>query len=146
MRKIDMIVIHCSATEAGKDYGVDEVREWHKSRGFNDIGYHYLIRIDGTVEKGRNITVTGAHAKGYNRRSIGICYVGGLKDSKPYDTRTPEQIKSMNIIVKNLKDCFNIKTVVGHRDLSVDLNGDGVVTKDEWMKSCPCFEVKKEYL
>lgn len=145
MRTINMIVIHCSATEQDHDHRSADIRKWHKARGFKDIGYHYIIRIDGTVEKGRDITEPGAHAKGYNLNSIGVCYVGGLKNGKPYDTRTKEQIKSMNNIVTNLKACFDISEIVGHRDLSVDLNGDGVISKDEWMKACPCFNVKSEY-
>jgi N-acetyl-anhydromuramyl-L-alanine amidase AmpD len=145
MRDIDMVVIHCSATRQGKDYTVDTLRSWHKQRGFNDIGYHFIIHLDGRIEKGRPIEKPGAHAKGFNTQSIGVCYVGGLgTDNKAKDTRTVSQIHALRSIVEVLKVMFPIERVVGHRDLSVDLNGDGVITPNEWMKSCPCFDVQTE--
>lgn len=144
MRKINMIVIHCSATEDGRDYSVREITKWHIKRGFRTIGYHFLIQLNGEISRGRKIEEIGAHAKGYNANSIGICYVGGLKDKKPSDTRTINQIHSIRGLVAALKSIYDIDRIVGHRDLSVDLNADGMVTKDEWMKDCPCFDVKTE--
>ena len=145
MRNIDLIVIHCSATEAGKEYTVEDITRWHQARGFRTIGYHFLIhangKIDGAAEGCRPVQEIGAHAKGYNQRSIGICYIGGLKYGEPLDTRTPAQIESVRLLVKVLQSIFPSE-VVGHRDLSIDLNGDGVITKNEWMKSCPSFDVK----
>ena len=85
----------------------------------------------------------GAHAKGYNNNSIGICYVGGLKDWKPADTRTVAQIYSLRAAVEMLKAQYPMIEVVGHRDLSVDLNGDGMISEQEWMKSCPCFNMSE---
>ncbi len=147
MRKINRIVIHCSATEEGKSVSVDEIRRWHKARGFQDIGYHYVINIDGGVHFGRPIEQAGAHAQGYNANSIGICYVGGLslKILKPMDTRTDDQRKTLSILIARLQEKYPIAYINGHRDLSVDLNGDGVITPGEWMKSCPCFNVHDEY-
>jgi len=139
-----MIVIHCSATEDGRDYSIQEITKWHKARGFRTIGYHFLIQLNGDINRGRKIEETGAHAKGYNSNSIGICYVGGLKNKKSFDTRTPNQIHSIRGLVTALKSLFNIDRTVGHRDLSADLNTDGMITKDEWMKDCPCFDVKTE--
>ena len=140
-----MIVIHCSATREGKDYDVKTIRGWHVQRGFKDIGYHFLVHLDGTIERGRPIDQAGAHAKGYNDESIGVCYVGGLdKDGNPKDTRTLYQRQALLRLVEILEIIYPIKDVVGHRDLSVDLNGDGVISRNEWIKACPCFNVKTE--
>lgn len=154
MNKIDSIVVHCSATRAGQDIGKKEITQMHLQRGFTTIGYNYIIRLDGTVEVGRSLTINGAHcnSKGfsgvsYNKHSIGICYVGGLdKNKKPADTRTPAQKKALReLISKLLKEYPGIKEIIGHRDTSPDLDGDGVVEPNEWIKMCPCFDVKKEY-
>ena len=133
MRTINLIVIHCSATEEGKDYSVEEITRWHKARGFRTIGYHFLIHsdgsIDGEAEGCRSIMEIGAHAKGYNRRSIGICYIGGLLHKEPADTRTAAQINAMRCLVKAIQSMFR-SAVIGHNEVS--------------NKSCPCFNVEKE--
>ena len=135
-------MIHCTATEEGIDYTVDDVRRWHEARGFSDCGYHYLIHLDGTVERGRPIEKPGAHAKGYNAKSIGIAYVGGLDSNmRPSDTRTVPQIHALRAMVSVYRALYTGIKVVGHRDLSVDLNGDGAISKDEWLKACPCFNM-----
>jgi N-acetyl-anhydromuramyl-L-alanine amidase AmpD len=101
--------------------------------------------LDGAVEFGREIWEVGAHAKGYNRNSIGICYIGGLHvDGSPKDTRTPAQRKTMKDLKKYLDYMYPGIKQVGHRDLSVDLNGDGVISPGEWMKACPCYDVATE--
>ena len=139
MRAIERIVIHCTATKAGKDYSVADIRRWHvEGRHFKDIGYHFLIHIDGTIERGRPWDQPGAHAKGYNRTSIGIAYVGGLEG----DTRTTAQVHALRGIVGALRAMYPMIEVDGHRDLSVDLNGDGAISKNEWMKLCPQFDMK----
>ena len=81
MRKIDSIIVHCSATKAGQDFTAADIDRWHRERGFNGIGYHYVIRLDGRLEKGREIDLAGAHSKGWNERSVGICYIGGLDEN-----------------------------------------------------------------
>jgi len=145
MRNINLAVIHCSATKEGINYNVDVIRTWHKKRGFSDVGYHFLVHLDGTIERGRPWDKPGAHAKGYNYNSVGICYVGGLdSDGKPFDTRTVAQVHALRAVVGVLRAQFPEIDVVGHRDLSVDLNGDGVISKSEWLKSCPCFDVKTD--
>ena len=145
MRTINLLVIHCTATRQGVDYTVEDIRKWHKQRGFRDIGYHFLIGIDGKIHNGRPIEQSGAHAKGYNTNSVGISYVGGLdSNNKPSDTRTTAQIYALKSIVDVLSIIYDVEKVVGHRDLSVDMNGDGVITPSEWMKSCPCFNVETE--
>lgn len=109
----------------------------------NGIGYHYVVRLDGTVEKGREVEVAGAHCLGWNGRSIGICYIGGLDtNGNPADTRTNEQKKSMKGLVEELKLRYRIVTVMGHRDTSPDLNGNGIIEPGEFIKFCPCFDVK----
>ena len=95
MRQINKIIIHCTATKEGQFVDVAEVTKWHKARGFNTIGYHYLIGLNGEIWTGRPLEQAGAHTEGYNANSIGICYVGGLDaNSKPKDTRTRFQRRS----------------------------------------------------
>ena len=144
MRTCNLIVIHCLATEAGKDYSLGVVDRWHRMRGFRKIGYHFLVHIDGSIDIGRLLQEIGAHAKGYNRNSIGICYVGGLRNGRAWDTRTVAQIHALRALVAALQSMFPDAKVVGHRDLSVDLNGDGVISRNEWMKACPSFDVKTQ--
>jgi hypothetical protein len=112
---------------------MDEITSWHLSRGFSDNGYHYGIMLDGSVVKGRPIYKIGAHCKGHNRNTAAICYIGGLSEDGRVakDTRTPEQIKSLESLVNSLKTVFNISKVSGHNEYS--------------SKKCPCFNVKKEY-
>ena len=147
MRKITLIIIHCSATPEGRNLDFEACRHDHiHHRGFSDIGYHYYIRRDGTVVKTRALALVGAHVKGYNKYSIGICYEGGLDaQGCPKDTRTPEQRAALRLLVHQLLRRFHGEVrVCGHRDLSPDRNGDGVVEPEEWVKVCPCFEVATE--
>ncbi len=153
MKKIDSIVIHCSATRAGQVVRAADIDKWHKERGFAMIGYNYVIGLDGKVEVGRPLTRDGAHCNtagtsglSYNKHSIGICYVGGLdKNGKPADTRTPEQKLSLYNLVYKLMDKYPIVDVLGHRDASPDRNKDGKITPNEWIKQCPCFDVRAEF-
>lgn len=145
MRKIDYIVIHCSATRCTEDITAADIDRWHKERGWHAIGYHFVIDLDGKVELGRAVRDVGAHAFGYNKNSIGICYVGGLdRYGHPADTRTPAQVKALRILVRELHASFPGAKVVGHRDLSPDVDGDGVIERWEWLKQCPCFDVATE--
>lgn len=152
MNRIDTIVIHCSDTEAGKDFRAKDIDAWHKQKGYSMIGYHYVIDIDGRIEAGRPFTMDGAHCKekdekgvSYNTHSIGICYIGGLKNGERTDTRTMAQKRAMHDLVFSLIDKYDIEKVIGHRDASPDKNKDGKITPDEWLKMCPCFDVKEEY-
>ena len=154
MNKIDSIIIHCSATRAGQNIGKKEINQMHVSRGFQCIGYNYVVRLGGTVEGGRSLTIDGAHcnSKGfsgvsYNKHSIGICYVGGLDaHGKAADTRTDAQKKTLRgLIAKLIKQYPGIKEILGHRDTSPDLDGDGIVEPNEWIKMCPCFDAVQEY-
>jgi N-acetylmuramoyl-L-alanine amidase len=145
MREINLAVWHCSATKEGVEFDIHDIDDWHRARGFRKVGYHIVILLDGSKQFGRAIWEIGAHAEGYNHNSIGICYIGGLDmDGKAKDTRTPAQRREMKTLKNYLDYMFPGIVHVGHRDLSVDLNGDGVITPEEWMKQCPSFDVKTE--
>ena len=146
-RKITDIVIHCSATIEGKVFRAKDIDLWHKKRGFRKIGYHFVVDLDGTIEQGRPLREAGAHVKGHNANSIGICYIGGLDSKgKEKDTRTDKQKASLLFLVKTLKAAIpTVCKVAGHRDYSPDLNGNGVIDPNERIKSCPCFDAIEEY-
>ncbi|GAB6870458.1 N-acetylmuramoyl-L-alanine amidase [Bacteroides rodentium] len=145
MRKINYIVVHCSATREDRCLTEHDLLAAHRSRGFKCIGYHYYIRKDGTVLGTRSLELPGAHCRGHNEHSIGICYEGGLDcHGYPKDTRTPEQRSALRLLVAQLLKHFPDVRVCGHRDLSPDLNGNGEIEPEEWVKQCPCFEVSKE--
>jgi len=133
MRKIDKIIIHCSATREGEEFSVDTIRSWHKKRGWADIGYHYVVHLDGSISYGRDINKSGAHVKGHNTGSIGVCYIGGVEaDGKtPKDTRTPEQKESLLDLIRTLKRLNSNAVVYGHRDFS--------------SKACPSYDATTEY-
>lgn len=137
MRNIDTILIHCSATPAGKDFTVADIDRWHRARGFDRVGYHYIVYRDGTYVRGRSDDNVGAHCpqEGMNRRSLSICYIGGLgMKGVPADTRTPEQRRAIVTLIRTLLYRYpSITRVCGHRDVK------GVV------KACPCFDAGKEY-
>lgn len=145
MRKINLIVIHCSATRCDRNYTEQELTADHLRRGFSEAGYHFYIRKNGDIKTLRPLEKAGAHARGYNAHSIGICYEGGL-DSHGIarDTRTEWQRHSLRVLVRTLLLDYPGAKVVGHRDLSPDLNHDGEIEPMEWTKQCPCFEVKRE--
>lgn len=153
MNKIDSIIIHCSATKANNNLKAADIDRMHRERGFNKIGYHYVIDLDGTIETGRAHNEYGAHCntKGlsnlsYNKHSIGICYIGGLDNNgKPADTRTEAQKKSLQKLVDKLCQQYEILEVLGHRDASPDLDNDGEIEPQEWLKQCPCFDVASEF-
>ena len=144
--KVEYIVVHCLATPEGLDLNANDVNRMHKKRGWSMIGYHKLIKLNGKIEDGRSLETQGAHVRGYNHKSIGVAYVGGLDSArKAKDTRTPEQQVAMVNLLTHLKEEFPEAKIVGHRDLSPDLDGDGVVESHEWMKQCPCFSAMEEY-
>lgn len=145
-RTITDIVIHCTATRAWQDFGADDIRRMHKAKGWSDIGYHYVVRLDGTIEEGRDIDIIGAHVSGHNKYSIGVVYVGGLDNQgKPKDTRTENQKNALLNLLLDLRKFYPNAKISGHRDFSPDKNGDGILTPDEYLKSCPCFDAKTEY-
>lgn len=133
MRTINEIILHCTATPQGRDYSIDTIRRWHRARGFSDIGYHYIIHLDGSVSHGRPIDKIGAHCVDHNTNSIGIAYVGGLAaDGKfPKDTRTPQQRSALNKLLHQLLKQYPHASIHGHCEYS--------------NKACPCFDVQNEY-
>lgn len=145
-RKIKRIIVHCSATREGADVQVADIRKWHKQRGYADIGYHYVITLDGVIHNGRDINKIGAHTEGYNPGSIGVCYVGGLDaEGKAKDTRTNKQRESLLYILRILRSYYPQAEIIGHYDVSPDKNGNGKVDEWEKIKQCPCFDAKEEY-
>ena len=133
-RKIDLIVVHCSATRCNRPFTLEAVITCHKARGFATIGYHYYVTRDGVVHAGRPLYQEGAHATGFNRRSIGVCYEGGLSpEGKPMDTRTLLQKETLRKLLSRLKIDYPEAVILGHRDLP------GV------RKECPCFDAAVEY-
>lgn len=143
MKPIKLLVVHCSATPADRDIGVAEIRAMHRARGWKDVGYHYVIRRDGRIEKGRADTVMGAHVQGHNNGSLGICLVGGVKPDMTAETNfTPIQYAALAQLLTTLTGRYPDARVCGHRDLSPDRNGNGRVEKGEWVKDCPTFDVE----
>lgn len=133
-RRIDEIIVHCSATREGQHVDVATIRKWHiRDRGWKDIGYHFVIYLDGSIHRGRNLDTVGAHCTGHNTHSIGVCYVGGVaKDGKtPKDTRTPEQKLALMRLLREFKKNYPNVKIYGHRDFS--------------SKACPSFDAKNEY-
>ncbi len=146
MRVITLIILHCSGTKTTQHYTFSQCKADHLRRGWKDIGYHYYITRDGQVHEGRPLLQVGAHCKGHNQHSIGICYEGGL-DAAGYacDTRTKAQRQSMRALLERLTDQFPSAIIMGHRDLSPDLDGNGRIEPNEWLKQCPCFDALLDY-
>lgn len=131
-RKINEIIVHCTDTDYMHDVSVADLRQWHVvERGFTDIGYHYFIDLLGRVHVCRPLYMVGAHCKGHNSNSIGICYAGGRVNGYFEDTRTIVQKESLNNLIRSLCNDYPITSIVGHNKYS--------------RKSCPCFDAEKEY-
>ena len=133
-RNIKEIIVHCAATPEGKDYTTADIKRWHLQRGFSDIGYHWVIYRDGSIHKGRDEKIAGAHCTNHNSISVGVCYIGGVaNDGKntPKDTRTPEQKQSLLNLLKELKTRYPQAKIHSHRDFAA--------------KACPSFDAKTEY-
>lgn len=133
MRTINEIIVHCSATPEGKDFTAADIDRWHRERGFNRIGYHWVVYRDGTVVAGRPESLIGAHCRGHNGHSIGICYIGGLTpDGKAAkDTRTSAQRAALYALLKKLLTRYPGAKIYGHRDFAA--------------KACPSFDATREY-
>ena len=134
MRQINKIIVHCSATREGQNISVDTIRSWHvDGRGWSDIGYHFYIDLHGDIYKGRDIAKIGAHTKGYNRNSIGICYCGGVEEDgkTPKDTRTLKQKEGLLHVLKTLRAMYPDATIYSHNEFA--------------NKACPSFDATNEY-
>lgn len=132
-RDIKEIIVHCSATPEGKDYTVADIKQWHLARGFSDIGYHYVIYRDGSINKGRDESISGAHCTGHNTISIGVCYIGGMDaaNKNPKDTRTDAQKSAIVKLLKELKSRYPKAKIYSHNNFAA--------------KACPSFDATKEY-
>lgn len=152
-RRIDYIAVHCTATPEGQAMTVDDIRRIHKANGWSDIGYHYVIDLKGRVHIGRDVHLSGAHVSGYNPYSIGVVYVGGLENKPgvpynklpPKDTRTDAQKAALLALLVDLRKLYPKAKIQGHRDFSKDLNGNGIIEPQEWIKACPSFDAKTEF-
>lgn len=134
IRNINRIIVHCTATPEGRVETVQSIRKMHLAKGWSDIGYHYLIGLNGERWNGRNVNLVGAHCEGYNANSIGVCYVGGVdKKLKAKDTRTQKQKDALLALLKDLRRIYPKAKICGHRDL------------DRHGKECPSFDATKEY-
>jgi len=138
LREIDAVYIHAAYTPADMDVGVEEIRKWHvdpppRGRGWSDIGYHYVIRRDGTLETGRPVEIAGAHAYGHNTNSIGVCLVGGKKDNHAQFNFTKGQMDTLRLLVEELVRDYQLQLtdVHGHNEVS--------------SKECPCFDVQQYF-
>ena len=132
MRELSRIILHCTATPEGRDVSVDDIRRWHvDGNGWSDIGYHYVILLDGTIARGRPIDIAGAHVKGHNKDSVGVVYVGGTDvDGNPKDTMTHQQLFALYKVVTSLRNLFGPLTLHGHNEFST--------------KACPSFDVSEK--
>ena len=135
-REIKLLVIHCSATRCNESFTVEQLRQCHLQRGFKDIGYHFYITRNGELHHCRPVSEPGAHVRGFNRHSIGICYEGGLdEEGRPTDTRTQAQRFALLDLLTILKHQYPDAQILGHYQLSASIH-----------KACPCFDSRKEYM
>ncbi len=133
MRELKFIALHCSASPVTLDIGAKEIRQWHKAKKWSDIGYHYVIRLNGKVELGRALYKSGSHIQGWNQSSIGVCYIGGVdSDKKPLDTMNEKQEAAFRAIVKTLRAQYGPLEVYGHNDFTD-------------AKACPSFQVSEKF-
>ena len=134
MRRIDLIVIHCTASRPDQHLSFELLDKMHRAKGWNGCGYHYYITRDGQLHFGRPEEMVGAHAVGYNLHSLGVCYEGGLDEhGKSDDTRTPAQRATLIALLRSLKVDYPDARILGHRDLP------------NVHKDCPCFDAITEY-
>lgn len=131
MRAITALVVHCSATPAGKAFRSADIDRWHKSQGWESIGYHFVITLDGGIEDGRPLKTPGAHVKQHNSTTIGICYIGGLSadGKRAENTLNEAQERALEFLLRTLREKWPMARILGHRDFA------GVA------KACPSFDV-----
>jgi hypothetical protein len=142
LRKVTtLLVVHVTATPPSRDIGVAEVRKVHLAQGWSDIGYNDLIRRSGALEEGRGVGAIGAHVAGFNSIAYGISMVGGVNAAgQPENNATPQQMATLERRLREVAAMYPGAGVCGHRDLSPDRNGNGIIEPGEWLKACPCFD------
>ena len=134
MRTITLIIVHCSAVRPDQESPAVKIDSWHRDKGWSGIGYHWVVRRDGTLEAGRPEYLAGAHCLGHNAHSIGVCYEGGLDiRGQPADTRTPQQRQTLRRLLEELHRRYPRALITGHHDLNPH-------------KDCPCFDAVSEYI
>lgn len=141
MRKINKIVVHCTASS--ENTSVQNILSHFAALGWHNPGYHYLVDCNGDITQLLPEDLIANGAKGHNRDSIHVAYIGGLKNGKPCDTRTQPQKDTMLSLITQLSAKYPSAKVMGHRDLSPDTNNDNHITPNEWLKQCPCFDVRQ---
>ncbi len=139
--RTDWLVVHVSATRPSQDFGAVDIDRMHRAKGWQGIGYHFVIRRNGKVETGRALNQVGAHVEGWNSTSVGICLIGGIDDAgRPQNNATAAQMAALEQLLRELKGRYLHATICGHRDLSPDRDRDGVIEPHEHIKACPCFD------
>ncbi|WP_018675537.1 N-acetylmuramoyl-L-alanine amidase [Riemerella columbina] len=141
MRTIKYIVLHCTATP--QNTTIESIKRfWREKKGWKNVGYHYIIKSNGEIVQLADVSKITNGVKGHNSNSIHIAYIGGLEKGKAVDNRTIQQKASQVKLLRELQTKFPKAEILGHRDLSPDLNGDGIISPHEWTKECPSFDVK----
>lgn len=132
MRPIEGLVVHCSATPAGKPFRAADIERWHQQQGWEGIGYHFVIPLDGSIEPGRDLDKAGAHVAGHNAKTIGICYIGGMnaQNTEAANTLNAEQADALELLLRGLRSRWPNATIRGHRDFP------------NVAKACPSFDVR----
>ncbi len=143
MRDIKFIVVHCTATPP--ETKIENIqRYWKEQLKWKNPGYHYIIKRNGEIVKITEEQNIANGVGGHNRYSIHISYIGGVnKEGKPLDNRTDAQIHALFNKLVALSEKYPNATILGHRDFSPDKDGDGLIEYNEWIKACPCFDVKE---
>lgn len=144
MRNIKYIAVHCTASH--QSMTIEGLKQEFKRKGWVNPGYHYVVSPDGKITQLLDEDKVSNGVKGYNSETINVAYIGGIDiNGKPIDNRTEEQKQSLRSLLKLLHVKYPTAVIQGHRDFSPDLNKDGKITSNEWMKACPCFNAKEEY-
>ena len=144
MRNIKYIAVHCTASH--QSMTIEGLKQEFRRNGWVNPGYHYVVSPDGKITQLLDEDKVSNGVKGFNSVSINVAYIGGIDTKgKPTDNRTDEQKASLRLLLKMLHKKYPAAVIQGHRDFSPDLNKDGKITPNEWMKACPCFNAKEEY-
>ena len=144
MREIKYIAVHCTASS--QHTTIKELQQEFRRKGWKNPGYHYVVAADGAITQLLDEEKVSNGVKGFNSVSVNVAYIGGIDtNAKPIDNRTDEQKASLRSLLKLLHKKYPTAVIQGHRDFSPDLNHDGRITSNEYIKACPCFDAKKEY-
>ena len=144
MREIKYIAVHCTASS--QHVTIKELQQEFRRKGWKNPGYHYVVAADGAITQLLDEEKVSNGVKGFNSVSVNVAYIGGIDtNAKPIDNRTDEQKASLRSLLKLLHKKYPTAVIQGHRDFSPDLNHDGRITSNEYIKACPCFDAKKEY-